>query len=709
MTKSYNLAGTTLVRTISKSRQLPHAAIRAGVGVQIVFFAVFLARFAAAGQQLQTIIVDNYQPYTFQNEKGEADGFSVDIVKAVSKVMDIDLKIRADTWQQAMKELEQGTIDLLPMMAYSLERDKLFDFSVPHTIAYDTIFFKTGRADISSVKDLAGKNVVVMNKDVAHSYLLSSGLSETLHIQLVDTLPEALRFISSGQFDAAIMPKLVGMVTAKRLNLTNVDHSAHLIDGYNRPFSFAVKNGNQQLLEKLNQGMNIIKHTGEYDAIYLKWFGTLENPQIDWRWAMRIGAVLVLCLVVFAVWNFLLKQQVNVKTRSLAAEIDKRKANEKALQISETRLLEAQKMADVGNWEFDPSAGTIWASDQSFAMYGLKPSTGNIMDIAEVEACVAEREKVHQALIVLIEKDIPYNIEIEVQPANGKPPEVVHSIAKCIRNTEGIPLKVIGVIQNITNRKKVEAQIHQLNAELEQRVSRRTAQLEAANKELEAFCYSVSHDLRAPLRHIDGYVDLLVSRCRDGLSEKGLHYVATIADSARQMGKLIDDLLQFSRTGRAEMNREVMAMNRTVEEALAILQDSYAGRTIEWDIGKLPSVPGDCTLLRQVWVNLLSNALKYTSTREVARITVSTRDDNGEIIFVVADNGVGFEMQYVDKLFGVFQRLHRTEEFEGTGIGLATVHRIIARHGGRVWAEAELNQGAKFFFTLPKQQENHYA
>jgi len=150
-------------------------------------------------------------------------------------------------------------------------------------------------------------------------------------------------------------------------------------------------------------------------------------------------------------------------------------------------------------------------------------------------------------------------------------------------------------------------------------------------------------------------------------------------------------------------------MNRTVEEALAILQDSYAGRTIEWDIGKLPSVPGDCTLLRQVWVNLLSNALKYTSTREVARITVSTRDDNGEIIFVVADNGVGFEMQYVDKLFGVFQRLHRTEEFEGTGIGLATVHRIIARHGGRVWAEAELNQGAKFFFTLPKQQENHYA
>jgi signal transduction histidine kinase len=261
---------------------------------------------------------------------------------------------------------------------------------------------------------------------------------------------------------------------------------------------------------------------------------------------------------------------------------------------------------------------------------------------------------------------------------------------------------IVRLLINIRRRKRAEAKIHQLNAELEQRVSKRTVQLEAANKELEAFCYSVSHDLRAPLRHIDGYVDLLVSRCRDGLSEKGLHYVATIADSARQMGKLIDDLLQFSRTGRAEMSPTLLDMHKILEEARVILEESYAGRTIEWNIGKLPSVSGDYPLLRQVWVNLLGNALKYTGTREVARITVSARDDNGEIIFVVSDNGVGFEMQYVDKLFGVFQRLHRTEEFEGTGIGLATVHRIIARHGGRVWAEAEPNQGAKFFFTLPK-------
>lgn len=239
-------------------------------------------------------------------------------------------------------------------------------------------------------------------------------------------------------------------------------------------------------------------------------------------------------------------------------------------------------------------------------------------------------------------------------------------------------------------------------------IAERTTQLEAANKELEAFTYSVSHDLRAPLRHIDGYVDLLVSRCRDGLSDKGLHYVDTIASSAREMGILIDELLQFSRTGRAELRRESVDMSRALQEALIPIKEGSAGRSIEWIIGELPSVRGDFVLLRQVWANLLGNAVKFTRQRDVARIEVSAREGNGEITFLVADNGVGFDMQYANKLFGVFQRLHSQEEFEGTGIGLANVQRIIARHGGRVWAEAVVDQGATFYFTLPNNKEaNH--
>ena len=241
-----------------------------------------------------------------------------------------------------------------------------------------------------------------------------------------------------------------------------------------------------------------------------------------------------------------------------------------------------------------------------------------------------------------------------------------------------------------------------LNSELEARVLRRTAQLEAANKELEAFSYSVSHDLRAPLRHASGFVDLLASRFKEGLPEKALHYLAAIDDSVRQMGQLIDDLLQFSRTGRAEMRQAPADLNAMLREVLEPLRHDNPGRDVEWVIGAFPPAFCDAAMLKLVWTNLLSNALKFTRTRPRARIEAGLREEGKELVFFVRDNGVGFDMRYAKNLFGVFQRLHTTEEFEGTGIGLANVRRIILRHGGRTWAEAEPEKGATFYFTLPK-------
>ena len=265
------------------------------------------------------------------------------------------------------------------------------------------------------------------------------------------------------------------------------------------------------------------------------------------------------------------------------------------------------------------------------------------------------------------------------------------------------------VVMDISAHKKAEMEIIQLNSELERRVSERTEQLEAANRELETFCYSVAHDLRAPLRHINGYVGMLASRCRENLNDQGMHYLDTIVDSSRQMGVLIDDLLQFSRTARPDMCLESLDMNQVLADALNSLKDGNRDRTIEWAISEFPAVRGDYVLLRQVWVNLLANAVKYTQPKETARIEISSREENEEIIFVVKDNGVGFDMQYVGKLFGIFQRLHTQEEFEGFGIGLTIVQRIIERHGGRVWAEAELNEGATFSFTLPRSMESNHA
>jgi light-regulated signal transduction histidine kinase (bacteriophytochrome) len=231
--------------------------------------------------------------------------------------------------------------------------------------------------------------------------------------------------------------------------------------------------------------------------------------------------------------------------------------------------------------------------------------------------------------------------------------------------------------------------------------------LESSNKELEAFAYSVSHDLRAPLRHILGYTELLQKKMSSVADEKSNRYLVTIQDSAKRMGNLIDDLLAFSRIGRAETQKTHVSMAQLVKEALTEVRQDAEGRNVAWKVGALPDFYGDRSMLRLVLVNLISNAIKFTRTRAQAEIEIGCADGNpDELVVFVRDNGVGFDMQYVSKLFGVFQRLHESTAFEGTGIGLATVQRIIHRHGGKVWAEGVIDGGATFYFSTPKPRGN---
>lgn len=245
--------------------------------------------------------------------------------------------------------------------------------------------------------------------------------------------------------------------------------------------------------------------------------------------------------------------------------------------------------------------------------------------------------------------------------------------------------------------------VRALNAELEGRVQERTAELQSANRELEAFTYSVSHDLRSPLRHIDAYAQILEEEHAPKLDDNARKCLQRIRKGVQNMGDLVDDLLNLSRVGRAELQKETVALNPLVDEAIQDLRPETKGRDIEWRIGPLPAVFCDAGLVKQVFANLLSNAVKYTRTRPRALIEVGAAPAGGAQAIFVRDNGVGFNMKYANKLFGVFQRLHRPDEFEGTGVGLATVQRIIHLHGGRIWADAALDKGAAFYFTLASQ------
>ncbi len=275
------------------------------------------------------------------------------------------------------------------------------------------------------------------------------------------------------------------------------------------------------------------------------------------------------------------------------------------------------------------------------------------------------------------------------------------------KDKDGIVRGGVAAIRDITQRKIDEREIQKLNDTLELRVGERTAQLETVNRELEAFSYSVSHDLRAPLRHIIGFSQMLMEEFGTALDPGAQRYLERIQSGTKKMGLLIDELLNLTQVGRHALQRQTTRLNDLIEEVIVLLEPESEGRQVKWIIADLPTVKCDSVLVKQIFQNLIANALKFTRGRSLAVIEIVHKEsqDDGQPVFTIRDNGIGFNMKYVDKLFGVFQRLHRPDDFEGTGIGLATVQRIVQKHGGRVWAEAEPEKGASFYFTLGAGRE----
>jgi PAS domain S-box-containing protein len=384
----------------------------------------------------------------------------------------------------------------------------------------------------------------------------------------------------------------------------------------------------------------------------------------------------------------------------LVHDVTERLRAESALRVSEERLREAQRIGHVGSWELDPVSGRMSWSDELYRIYerdrnGFGGTWPDLLKLVHPGDLPAMKEIWREAA----RAEGSHELRHRILTPDGR---VKHLFVRfeVFRDVEGRPVRALGTAQDITEQVLAREEIQRLNASLESRVQSRTAELLAANKELESFAYSISHDLRAPLRGIDGFSHLLAEEYAERLDDTGRGYLERVRRAAQRMGELIDDILELSRVTRQDMRRVAVDLSQVAAEVIEERARAEPERKVEVAIESGCTAQGDPQLLRVLMQNLLENAWKYTRRTEPARIAFGRETREGETVFFVRDNGVGFDMQYAERLFAPFQRLHRPEEFEGTGIGLATVARVTHRHGGRVWAEAETDKGAVFRFTL---------
>jgi PAS domain S-box-containing protein len=689
----------------------------------------------------------NYPPYCLVDEYGNAAGFSVDLFNAAADVVGLHVDIKIGVWDKIKNDLANGEIDALPLVGRTPEREEFYDFTMAYLSLHGAIFVRKGTSNINSLFDLADNEVVVMKGDNAEEFVRRENISDKIFT--TNTYEEAFQLLASGQFDALITQRITGIKLLEDLGIRSVVPLDFQIPQFRQDFCFAVQKGNVELQARLDEGLSIIIANGTFEEIRMKWFGPVFLEEVRFEDVMRILLMFFVPFIILVSLIFIhfLRKTVKRRTQSLNDEVEQRKKtlNEyrkqtMLLEERESQLKLLLNSTAEGIYGIDVNGNCTLINQSALQLLGftnksevlgqnmhyLVHHTKESGTVCELDECriykaFIEGEGTHSDLEVLWRKD-----------GTSFPAEY---FSYPIREND----KVVGTVVtfwDITERKKASEELLQLKNNLEiivaqrtveledkvqklhksqkamlymvedlnqvsARLKRQTRKLELSRNELEAFSYSVSHDLRSPLRAINGFSGFLIEDYYDQLDDEGKRLIQVIRESAKKMDKLILDLLNLSRLSRAEMRLSESDMKAIALQSFNETASTEEKREFELHFKNMCPLICDPNLMAHVWNNLIGNALKYSSKSAIKKIEISCKRTDNALIFCVKDFGAGFNEKYKEKLFKVFQRLHRDNEFPGTGVGLSIVQRIIHRHGGEVWAEGEEGNGASFYFSVP--------
>jgi len=699
---------------------------------------------------IDTVLVasePHYPPYCIINEKGEPSGFSVDLFKATAKAARINYKIKIGIWSLIKTDLEEGRIDVLPLVGRTPEREEVFDFSMPYLSLHGAVFVRKGYEDINTFGDVYGKEIVVMKGDNAEEFLLREKITDKLTITY--TYEEAFRQLSRGKHDAIITQRIMGLGLIEQLEIHNIMALEFEVPGFRQDFCFAVKKGNTELLERINEGLSVVIANNTFDELRLQWFGPEKRPPVTARDIFIISLYFIIPLIIILSFVFivLLRREVARRTKKLQHEIAE---HEKTLQeLKQKQILLEESEAQI-KLLLNSIAEGVFGLDMNGHCTFMNKSAMNVLGFK------SNTEVVGKDIHSLIHHSFPSGLPMEHVDCRINHALIssikIHNDEEYFWRTDGTsfdveyfshPVIKDGVISgavvtfwDITERKIAEKKLKSLTVDLENTVADRTVELqekikkldnsklamlymvedlnrvaaelkeermklEQSNRELEAFTYSVSHDLRAPLRAINGFSRFLLEDYASQIDEEGKRLINTICNNATKMDRLIIDLLNLSRVNKSEIKIQPVEMKNLITNVITEIATDDEKKQFAFDLGFLATVKCDPSLMKQVWQNLIGNALKYSSKSKVKKIEIYSTLEEDRVHFCIKDHGAGFNSKYKDKLFGIFQRLHKDTEFEGTGVGLAIVQRIVHRHGGKVYADGALDQGATFCFTLP--------